>query len=217
MTDRAPGAFHLPHRPCRLDAGQPTARRDRHRAVVARAAAAANARRSARCTGPDRRAAERWRSSIDMLAMLMRLWSRGYQPTRSVVVKATSSAGRLAAHCFRPKRRFAGDLSQPARRAVSGDIAGRTEFADRLARTRAGAHAAAAVAHRRAPLAPLHALSIGELTAMSWLAESWSQHEARQPVSGQDDRARFRSIPRQRGAEHRPHPRPFRLARGTPS
>src|SRR5438874_6755090 len=32
-----------------------------------------------------------------VLAMLMRLWSRGYGGTRSVVVKATSSAGRLAA------------------------------------------------------------------------------------------------------------------------
>ena len=28
------------------------------------------------------------------------------------------------------------------------------------------------------PLAPLHAMSLGELAAMSWLTESWSQHEA---------------------------------------
>jgi hypothetical protein len=28
------------------------------------------------------------------------------------------------------------------------------------------------------PLPPLHALSLGELAAMSWLAETWNQHEA---------------------------------------
>jgi hypothetical protein len=28
------------------------------------------------------------------------------------------------------------------------------------------------------PLAPLHALSLGELAAMSWLAETWNQHDA---------------------------------------
>jgi hypothetical protein len=28
------------------------------------------------------------------------------------------------------------------------------------------------------PLSPLHALSIGELAAMSWLAESWTQRDA---------------------------------------
>jgi hypothetical protein len=35
-----------------------------------------------------------------------------------------------------------------------------------------------------APLAPLHTLSIGELAAMSWLAESWTQREAVKRFAG---------------------------------
>ena len=45
-----------------------------------------------------------------------------------------------------------------------------------------------------APLAPLHALSIGELAAMSWLAESWTQREAVNAVRGQGHRRSISTI-----------------------
>ena len=93
-------------------------------------------------------------------ATFMRLWGRGYDD------HALRRASRRPAAPAAWRRRFwrasegvARDLHQPARRAVSGDAAGRAEFADRPARTRPRAHAAAAVAHRHAPLPPLHALS----------------------------------------------------------
>ena len=39
------------------------------------------------------------------LAQFMRLWGRGYATTRCVIVKATSSAGRLAAPILSAQRR----------------------------------------------------------------------------------------------------------------
>jgi len=110
-------------------------------------------------------------------AMLMRLWSRGYQPTSSVVVKATSSAGRLAV------RLLAGSdesraiyLSLRAEPYLATLLAGQNSPAD--LRGHGPERIRRLQSRIAAPLAPLHALSIGELAAMSWLAESWSQREA---------------------------------------
>ncbi len=111
------------------------------------------------------------------LGMVMRLWSRGYDATRSVVVKATSSAGRLAApilsgsessHAIymnlRPEPYLATLL---AGRNSPIDLRGHGPERMRRLQSRVGT-----------ALAPLHTLSTGELAAMSWLAESLTQRDS---------------------------------------
>ncbi len=112
-----------------------------------------------------------------LLDTVIRLWSRGYDTTRSVVVKATSSAGRLAPVVL---ERFPGTravyLNLRAEPALATLLAGpnspidlRGHAAERLKRLRA---------RIAAELAPLHTLSPGELAAMSWLAESLTRRDA---------------------------------------
>ena len=114
-----------------------------------------------------------------LLDMLLGLWSRGYESTRAVVVKATSSAGRLA-----PKL-----LGQsPASRAVYLNLAAEPYLATLLG----GANSATdlrghgpgrmrrLLAGRELPVAPLYALSTGELAALGWLVESLSQAAAQE-------------------------------------
>jgi hypothetical protein len=111
------------------------------------------------------------------LAMFLRLWSRGYDQTRSVVVKATSSAGRLAAPILAGNEGSrAIYLNLRAEPYLATLLAGKNSPVDlrghgpermRRLQTRIGT-----------TLAPLHTLSIGELAAMSWLAESWTQRDA---------------------------------------
>jgi hypothetical protein len=111
------------------------------------------------------------------VAMLMRLWGRGYKATRSVVIKATSSAGRLAATLLSANEGSrAIYLNLRVEPYLATLLAGQNSPADlrghgpeRLRRLQS---------RTRGPLAPLHSLSIGELAAMSWLVESWSQGEA---------------------------------------
>ncbi len=112
------------------------------------------------------------------VAMLMRLWSRGYQPTRSVVIKATSSAGRLAATLLSASEGSrAIYLNLRAEPYLATLLAGQNSPTD--LRGHGPERMRRLQSRTKAPLAPLHSLSIGELTAMSWLAESWSQHDAR--------------------------------------
>ena len=111
------------------------------------------------------------------LAMFLRLWSRGYDQTHSVVVKATSSAGRLAAPILAGNEGArAIYLNLRAEPYLATLLAGQNSPVDlrghgpermRRLQTRIGT-----------TLAPLHTLSIGELAAMSWLAESWTQRDA---------------------------------------
>lgn len=101
----------------------------------------------------------------------LRLWSRGYPATRAVVVKATSSAGRLAPRLL---------AASPGSRAVCLNSGAEAYLATLLG----GANSAAdlrghgpgrmrrLLAGRALPVAPLHALSPGELAALGWLAES---------------------------------------------
>ncbi len=111
------------------------------------------------------------------LTLLMRLWSRGYDRTRSVVVKATSSAGRLHAPILAGNERSrAIYMNVRAEPYLAGLLAGQNSPIDlrghgpeRIGRLQARVDA---------PLAPLHALSIGELAALSWLVESWTQRDA---------------------------------------
>ena len=112
-----------------------------------------------------------------LLATLLRLWSRGYSGNSSVVVKATSSVGRIAIPLLdRNEGSRAIYLNLRPEPYLATLLAGQNSPADlrghgpermRRLQSRIGA-----------PLPQLHALSIGELAAMSWLAESWSQREA---------------------------------------
>jgi hypothetical protein len=111
------------------------------------------------------------------LAMFLRLWGRGYDTTRSVIVKATSSAGRLAVPVLAAsKRSRAIYMNLRPEAYLATLLAGQNSPADlrghgpeRLRRLQS---------QLAAPLAPLHTMSIGELAAMSWLAESWTQRDA---------------------------------------
>ena len=106
-----------------------------------------------------------------LLDMCLRLWGRGYNATRAVVLKATSSAGRVAERLL--------DAS-PQSRAIYLNLAAEPYLATLLG----GANSAAdlrghgpgrmrrLLARYRHPVAPLHALSIGQLAALGWLVES---------------------------------------------
>lgn len=115
-----------------------------------------------------------------LLAMFMRLWSRGYAATRTVIVKATSSAGRLALPVM---------AASGGSRAIYMNLRAEPYLATLLAGqnspTDLRGHGPERMRRLQsriaAPLAPLHTLSIGQLAAMSWLAESWTRREA---VSG---------------------------------
>ena len=117
------------------------------------------------------------------LAMFIRLWRRGYDPTRSVVVKATSNAGRMAVPILtRSEGSRAIYMNLRAEPYLATLLAGQNSPIDlrghgperiRRLQSRVGT-----------PLAPLHTLSIGELAAMSWLAESWTQRDAVKRFAG---------------------------------
>ncbi len=111
-----------------------------------------------------------------LLNTVTRLWSRGYATTRCVVVKATSSAGRLAPVVL---ERF------PGARAIYLNLRAETALATLLAGPNSAidlrGHAAERLkrlgARIDADVAPLHTLSPGELAAMSWLTESLTRRD----------------------------------------
>jgi hypothetical protein len=118
-----------------------------------------------------------------MLALFLRLWSRGYDATRSVVVKATSSAGRLAARILAAnegsRALYMNLRSEPYLATLlagqSSPIDLRGHGPERMRRLRS---------RSAATLPALHALSIGELAAMSWLVESWTQRDTVKQFGG---------------------------------
>ncbi len=111
------------------------------------------------------------------LAMFVKLWGRGYGDTCRVVLKATSSAGRLAVPLLE---------HSPASRAIYMNLRAEPYLAALLAGENSPldlrGHGPGRIRRLQSrldtPLAPLHELSIGEMAAMSWLAESWTQHDA---------------------------------------
>ncbi len=106
-----------------------------------------------------------------MLDMTLGLWSRGYDWTRAVVVKATSSAGRAAAPLL---------TARPQARAIYLNVQAEPYLATLLG----GANSAIdlrghgpgrmrrLLARGLRPAEPLHALSGGELAALGWLVET---------------------------------------------
>ncbi len=113
-----------------------------------------------------------------LLDMLLALWSRGYASTSAVVVKATSTAGRLApAILARAPSARAVYLSLRAEPYLATLLGGANSAIDlrghgpgRMRRLLAG---------RNLGVSPLHALSTGELAALGWLTESLAQAAAR--------------------------------------
>jgi hypothetical protein len=109
--------------------------------------------------------------------VLLKVWSRGYPGTHTVVLKATSSACRIATHLLE---------RHDSARAVYLNLAAEPYLATLLAGKNSGidlrGHGPVRIRQLQArvatPMSPLHALSIGELAAMSWLAETWNQHDA---------------------------------------
>jgi hypothetical protein len=107
---------------------------------------------------------------------LLRLWSRGYAGTHTVILKATSSACRVAApllECLASAR--AVYLNLGAEPYLATLLAGKNSGVD--LRGHGPVRIRQLQARIQAPLAPLHALSLGELAALSWLAETWNQND----------------------------------------
>jgi hypothetical protein len=112
-----------------------------------------------------------------LVRTLLGLWSRAYPGNRAVVVKATSSAGRIAPRLL---------AASPESRAVYLNLAPEPYLATLLG----GANSAVdlrghgpgrmrrLLSGRPLPVAPLHALSAGELAALGWLVETLAQSEA---------------------------------------
>jgi hypothetical protein len=109
--------------------------------------------------------------------LFMRLWARGYDATRCVVVKATSSAARLAVPILG---------EHPGARAIYMNVGPETYLATLLAGENSvvdlRGHGPERMRRLQSTIGalttPLYALSSGELAAMSWLTESLTQRDA---------------------------------------
>lgn len=118
-----------------------------------------------------------------LLETFLRLWSRGYPATRAVVVKATSSAGRLAPRLL---------AASPGSRAVYLNTGAETYLATLLGGANSGqdlrGHGPGRIrrllAGRALSIRPLHALSPGELAALGWLTESLARSAAVAAAAG---------------------------------
>lgn len=107
---------------------------------------------------------------------LLRLWSRGYAGTHSVVLKVTSSTCRIAPSLLdgRTSAR-AVYLNLRAEPYLATLLAGKNSGVD--LRGHGPVRIRQLLTRIAAPLAALHSLSPGELAALSWLAETWNQHD----------------------------------------
>jgi hypothetical protein len=108
---------------------------------------------------------------------LLKAWSRGYQNTHAVVLKATSSACRIAARLLERHDGARGVyLNLAAEPYLATLLAGKNSAID--LRGHGPVRIRQLQARIATPLPQLYALSLGELAAMSWLAETWNQHDA---------------------------------------
>ncbi len=112
-----------------------------------------------------------------LMEMLLRLWSRGYERTRAVVVKATSAASRIAASLLGARTESrAVYLNLRAEPYLATLLAGANSPVD--LRGHGPGRVRRLLARRPVALTPLHALSTGELAALGWLVESLSCQDA---------------------------------------
>jgi hypothetical protein len=118
-----------------------------------------------------------------LLDMALRLWSRGYDATRAVVVKATSSTGRIAPRVLRARQDArAVYLNLRAEPYLATLLGGANSAAD--LRGHGQERVRRLLARGVVPLAPLHSLSPGELAALGWLVESLSRRDAVESGAG---------------------------------
>jgi len=124
-------------------------------------------------------------ADLDQLAIdQMTLWSRGYEDTSAVIVKATSTAGRLGPWLLRMR---------PSAKAVYLNLSLEPFLATLLAGanspTDLRGHGPERVKRLQmlinSPIKPLHALSLGELAALTWATETLTQRKC---ASGEPDR-----------------------------
>jgi hypothetical protein len=107
-----------------------------------------------------------------LLDLHLRLWGRGYGDTASVVLKATSSSGRLApAILSRLVSARAIYLNVRAEPYLATLLTGQNPMD---LRGHAPERMRRLIAHGVSGSPPLYALSVGEVAALSWLVESWS-------------------------------------------
>lgn len=110
------------------------------------------------------------------LNAFVKAWQRGYDATLAVVLKATSSAGRLATSLLqREPTSRAAYINLRAEPYLATLLAGANSWLDLRGH---GAGRLRRLNRRLGePVGPLHSLSLGELAAMSWLCETLTQHD----------------------------------------
>lgn len=113
------------------------------------------------------------------LEMFLQMWSRGYPNTRSIIVKATSSAARVAPQLMaaRPKAR-AVYMSLAAEPYLATLMAGSNSILD--LKGFAPERARRLEIYLGASLPPPHLIAGGELAAMSWLVERLTEKKIRE-------------------------------------
>jgi len=113
--------------------------------------------------------------------LLLRLWSRGFPSTRAVILKATSSAARVGSRFM---------AAWPGARAIYLDLAADSYLATMLRARTSDLKSFAPERIRRlerfigAPPPPLHAMSLGEIAALGWLAERLTEHRLLAEMGG---------------------------------
>jgi hypothetical protein len=129
----------------------------------------------------DQAAAPHALASGAQIEMLLRwfavLWSRGYADTKTVVLKANSSAGRLAPALL---------ALTPAARAIYVNLKAEPYLATLLSgensyldlRGHGGERYKRLARLAGPPATPLHAMSLGEIAALTWLVETLTQCDA---------------------------------------
>ena len=127
------------------------------------------------------------------LRLFMRLWGRGYGATRCAIVKATSSAGRLAGPILAGNEDTrAIYMNLRAEPYLATLLAGQNSSVD--LRGHGPGRMRRLQSRIAASLAPLHTLSLGELAAMSWLAESCTQSDVLRSFAGRTIAVDFEAL-----------------------
>jgi hypothetical protein len=111
-----------------------------------------------------------------LLSRFLALWRRGFTTTEAVILKATSSAARIAPALLdaTPHAR-AIYLNLPAELWLATLLAGENSPID--LRGHAPERMRRLAAQREAPVPAVETLSLGELAALAWLAESTTQRD----------------------------------------